>query len=571
MLFMRPRSGSYGCMLDRPLALGTFATIYGEGRLARKKRSVDLTQISEWDDGKVRRKEDYLAAEEPLEIRVGDEPLSVTMRTPGHDLELAAGFLFTEGLVQQRSQIVALEDDFPDEEKNRGNVVRAELAPESTPDFEKMRRHFFATSSCGICGKASIDSVRARTLAPPNPSFILDAEVLVRLPDTLRASQAVFGRTGGLHAAALFSATGELLVLREDIGRHNAVDKVIGWALLENRVPLSENVMLVSGRGGFEIVQKAIVAGAPVVASVSAPSSLAVQLARELRLTLIGFLRGRRFVIYSGEERVAKTVSMKRTLPPEALQEVNTRLEQAHKAFQRRYPGPSAERQPVHVVYGGAHLFRAGTAKRFGELALQSLDEYAPNFAAFAKAVSLPEATGLPDSAEAVEAIAKSIEVDPETARRENRPAWFAHTVYRRVREKLQREPVEDFRIDFEDGYGNRPDEEEDGHAAAAADEVSAGMNAGELPPFLGIRIKPLTEELRARSIRTLDIFLTQLASKSRGELPKHFCVTLPKVTLPDEVAALTDICSRLEPMLDFEPGVTAHRTDDRDAASDFQ
>lgn len=274
--------------------------------MAGKTRSVDLTQISEWDDGKVRRKEDYLAAEEPLEIRVGDEPLSVTMRTPGNDLELAAGFLFTEGLVQQRSQIIALQDDFPDEGKNRGNVVRAELAPESAPDFEKMRRHFFAASSCGICGKASIDSVRARTMAPPNPNFILDAEVLVRLPDELRASQAVFGRTGGLHAAALFSASGELLVLREDIGRHNAVDKVIGWALLENRVPLSESIMLVSGRGGFEIVQKAIVAGTPVVASVSAPSSLAVQLTRELRLTLIGFLRGRRFVIYSGEERVAK-------------------------------------------------------------------------------------------------------------------------------------------------------------------------------------------------------------------------------------------------------------------------
>ena len=274
--------------------------------MARKTRGVDLTQVFEWDEGKVRRKEDFLAAEEPLEIRVGDEPLSVTMRTPGHDLELAAGFLFTEGLVQEQSQIVALRDDFPEEEKNRGNVVRAELAPESAPDFEKVRRHFFAASSCGICGKASIDSVRARTLAPPNPGFILDPEVLVRLPDVLRASQAVFGRTGGLHAAALFNATGELLVLREDIGRHNAVDKVIGWALLENRVPLSESIMLVSGRGGFEIVQKAIVAGTPVVASVSAPSSLAVQLARELSLTLIGFLRGRRFVIYAGEERVAQ-------------------------------------------------------------------------------------------------------------------------------------------------------------------------------------------------------------------------------------------------------------------------
>jgi citrate lyase beta subunit len=246
---------------------------------------------------------------------------------------------------------------------------------------------------------------------------------------------------------------------------------------------------------------------------------------------------------------------VKRTLPPGALQEVATRLEQAHKAFQRRYPGPSAGRQPVHVVYGGAHLFRSGTAKRFGELALKSLDEYAPNFAAFAKAVSLPDAAGLPDSPGAIEAIAKSIEADSEAARRENRAAWLAHTIYRRVREKLQREPVEDFRIDFEDGYGNRPDEEEDGHAVAAADEVSAGMNTGELAAFLGIRIKPLTEELRTRSIRTLDIFLTQLALKSRGELPKHFCITLPKVALPDEVAALADICSRLEPMLDFEAG----------------
>ena len=167
-----------------------------------------------------------------------------------------------------------------------------------------MRRHFFAASSCGICGKASIDSVRSRTLSAPNPDFRLDPEVLVRLPDTLRESQAVFGRTGGLHAAALFDASGKLLVLREDIGRHNAVDKVIGWALLGNRVPLSDAILMVSGRGGFEIVQKAIVAGLPVVASVSAPSSLAVQLAREMSQTLIGFLRGRRFVVYSGDSRI---------------------------------------------------------------------------------------------------------------------------------------------------------------------------------------------------------------------------------------------------------------------------
>ena len=273
--------------------------------MPRKSRSVDLTQVSEWDDGKLRRKDDYLAAEEPLEIRVGDEPLSVTMRTPGHDRELAAGFLFTEGLIQRREQIVNLESAEPKDGTNRGNVIQAELAPDAAPDFVKMKRHFFAASSCGICGKASIDSIRARLLAAPNPDFRLDAELLVRLPDALRSSQDVFQRTGGLHAAALFDPRGKLLVLREDIGRHNAVDKVIGWALLEGHVPLADSVLLVSGRGGFEIVQKAIIAGVPVVASVSAPSSLAVQLARELRLTLIGFLRGRRFVIYAGEERVA--------------------------------------------------------------------------------------------------------------------------------------------------------------------------------------------------------------------------------------------------------------------------
>jgi citrate lyase beta subunit len=246
---------------------------------------------------------------------------------------------------------------------------------------------------------------------------------------------------------------------------------------------------------------------------------------------------------------------MRRTLSPESLHEITTRLEQAHKALERRYPGPSTERQPIHAVYGGAHLFRSSTTRRLGEIALRSLDEYAPDFAAFAKALGMPGASGLPGTPNAAAAIAKSIEFDTEAARQENQPAWFAYTVYQRVREKLQREPVEDFRIDFEDGYGNRPDDEEDGHAAAAANEVSAGMNAGELPPFIGIRVKPFTEELRERSIRTLDIFLTELAAKSRGELPKGFCVTLPKVSMPDEVAALADVCSRLEPLLDLEPG----------------
>jgi len=275
--------------------------------MARTSRSVDLTQVTEWNDGAVARKDDYLAAEEPLEIRIGENPLSVTMRTPGHDLELAAGFLFTEGLVQRREQIIALANATNDDDGKRGNVVRAEVAAEALPDFDKLRRHFFAASSCGICGKASIDAVRSRLLRTPNPDFRVEPKLIVSLPDALRSEQDVFERTGGLHAAALFDGRGALLIVREDIGRHNAVDKVVGWALLNDRVPLSDCILLVSGRGGFEIIQKAIVAGIPVVASVSAPSSLAVQLARELRLTLIGFLRGNRFVVYAGEDRVAKS------------------------------------------------------------------------------------------------------------------------------------------------------------------------------------------------------------------------------------------------------------------------
>src|SRR5580658_5312253 len=185
---------------------------------------------------------------------------------------------------------------------------------------------------------------------------------------------------------------------------------------------------------------------------------------------------------------------MKRTLPDDSLQEIATKLSHAHKAFQRRYPGASGERQPVHVVYGGAHLFRSGTTRRLGDLALRSLEEYATDYVVFAKAMGLPDSGRLPASADAIASIAKSIEADPQAARRENRPAWLAHTIYRRVREKLEREPVEDFRIDFEDGYGNRPDAEEDAHAASAASEVAAAASHAALPPFIGIRIKPFTE-----------------------------------------------------------------------------
>ncbi len=269
-------------------------------------RNINLTQVHEWSDGHRTTKSDYLAVEEPLEIRIGEDPVSVTMRTPGYDRELAAGFLFTEGLIHRAKDIESLDQPAPADGTNHTNVIVAKLAPESRPGLERLRRHFFASSSCGICGKASIDAVRNRTLSAPNPDFRLSAQTLTRLPEILRESQNVFDRTGGLHGVALFDREGTLLVAREDIGRHNAVDKVIGWSLLENRVPLNEAALLVSGRGGFEIVQKAIAAGIPVVACVSAPSSLAVQLAREMRQTLVGFLRGNRFVIYSGEERIVE-------------------------------------------------------------------------------------------------------------------------------------------------------------------------------------------------------------------------------------------------------------------------
>lgn len=230
------------------------------------------------------------------------------MRTPGHDLELTAGFLCTEGLIERREQIVSLDYGKTDYGKTKNpqasdNIVDVRLT-ETSLDPERTRRNFFISSSCGICGKASIEAVKAQGIRRPNPNFLLDPEVLCTFPDTLKAAQSIFDRTGGLHAAGLFDAQGKLVVLREDVGRHNAVDKVVGWALLAGRLPLSDYALMVSGRGGFEIIQKALLAGVPLLASVSAPSSLAVRLARETGLTLVGFLRGRRFLIYSGEERL---------------------------------------------------------------------------------------------------------------------------------------------------------------------------------------------------------------------------------------------------------------------------
>lgn len=263
---------------------------------------IEVTGVTEWQDGRIAKFEDYLVGEEPLEIRLGIRPITVTMRTPGHDLELAAGFLLTENVIKGAEQIATLRQVATRGHKR--NVIRVDLVRGGAIKPARLRRNFLTTSSCGLCGKTSIDAVRVRGITRPNPHFRITSEVLCRLPAALLSAQTLFGRTGGLHAAGLFDVTGKLIALREDVGRHNAVDKLIGWALLEKRLPLKDSVLLVSGRGSFEIVQKALVAGVPVVACVSAPSSLAVQLAWEFNLTLIGFLRGKRFVIYTGEHRV---------------------------------------------------------------------------------------------------------------------------------------------------------------------------------------------------------------------------------------------------------------------------
>jgi hypothetical protein len=233
---------------------------------------------------------------------------------------------------------------------------------------------------------------------------------------------------------------------------------------------------------------------------------------------------------------------MKTTLTTDATREISARLSDANREFAARYPGESFRRQPVHTVYGGAHLFKSDTTPRLGALARRALDAYAPNFAAFARALELPGSSELPDSVADDSAVRAALEGNEAAFRAERPGVWLAHKVYARVVEKLGREPVEDFRIDFEDGYGNRPDAEEDGHAASAAAQVVEGMQGGTLPPFIGIRIKPFTEELYARSSRTLDVFLSELLDGSGGRLPANFVVTLPKVTVPEQVAALADL-----------------------------
>jgi FdhD protein len=270
------------------------------------RRTVTPVRVTTVRDGTRRERPDSLATEEPMEIRVQGpgqraEPVAVTMRTPGADYELAVGFLFTEGLVGPGQVTrVAYCDDLEGEEQ-RYNVVTVTV--DRAFDHGRLRRNFYATSSCGICGKAALDDVEVRC-APVAAGPVVTLDVLISLPDRLRAKQRVFDRTGGLHAAGLFTTDGELLTLREDVGRHNAVDKVIGEQVLGERVPLADRMLQVSGRASFEIVQKAAMAGIPIVSAVSAPSSLAVEAGERFGMTIVGFVRDGGCNVYSRPERV---------------------------------------------------------------------------------------------------------------------------------------------------------------------------------------------------------------------------------------------------------------------------
>ncbi|MEV0598996.1 formate dehydrogenase accessory sulfurtransferase FdhD [Streptomyces sp. NPDC050315] len=273
------------------------------GRVTERRRVIRIR------DGAVSTRPDTLVAEEPLEIRLGGKPLAITMRTPGDDFALAAGFLVSEGVLGSAAELANIVycAGATDDGSNTYNVVDVQLAPGvAVPDIT-LERNVYTTSSCGLCGKASLDAVRttARFALKDDDAMTVEPATLSVLPDRLRAAQRVFDRTGGLHAAGLFTVDGELLDLREDVGRHNAVDKIIGRALQQDRLPLSDTVLMVSGRASFELAQKAVMAGIPVLAAVSAPSSLAVDLAAETGLTLVGFLRGSSMNVYAGEHRIA--------------------------------------------------------------------------------------------------------------------------------------------------------------------------------------------------------------------------------------------------------------------------
>ncbi len=277
------------------------------GDPAALRRNVTRVRALAMRDGKTIERPERLATEEPMEIRAGGpgqepSPVSVTMRTPGHDFELAVGFLATEGLIAHRREVTAVRYcDLPEGQEQLYNVVTVALSRPFDPDV--LRRNFYASSSCGICGKATLEQVAVRTGAMPDGPPV-PASVVLSLPERLRSAQRIFEQTGGLHAAGVFDATGRPVAVREDVGRHNALDKLVGRALLAGELPMSDLVLMVSGRVSFEIVQKAAAAGLAVICAVSAPSSLAVETADHLSMAVVGFVRGRGFNVYSHPERI---------------------------------------------------------------------------------------------------------------------------------------------------------------------------------------------------------------------------------------------------------------------------
>ena len=278
------------------------------GKLRRGSKTKSRVRV--FEDGRARVRPDTLATEEPMEIRLvsGDtrRTVAVTMRTPGADFELAAGFLYGEGIVSSPDDILKISYcvDADLDAEQQYNIVNVELRGGRDYDLRPLERHFYTTSACGVCGKASLEQLELRGCPVISSGPQVAAETIYALPEKLREAQGLFEATGGLHAAALFDAEGELVALKEDVGRHNATDKLVGWALLEGRLPLSDYIVMVSGRSSFEILQKCLTAGVPVVCAISAPSSLAVEVARQFGMTLVGFLRGNRFNVYSGHERI---------------------------------------------------------------------------------------------------------------------------------------------------------------------------------------------------------------------------------------------------------------------------
>jgi len=277
-----------------------------------RARPAEAARVVTFEHGVATVREDRVAGEEPLEIRLraggASKTIAITMRTPGHDFELAAGFLFAEGVIgglaEIREMTYCLDGSVDDEQQY--NIVNVDLARATLPDLVPLERHFTTTSACGICGRATLEALHDRGVPVVTSALSIAPAVITSLPETLRTRQRVFASTGGLHAAALFAADGTLRIVREDVGRHNAFDKLVGAALLAGPLPLADGVVLVSGRASYELVQKTIAAGVPILCAVSAPSSLAVALARDFGVTLAGFVRGDRFNVYTHDERIAR-------------------------------------------------------------------------------------------------------------------------------------------------------------------------------------------------------------------------------------------------------------------------